>query len=69
MLADSSTRPLGDIVLHHRTIRRSADFSFHRLFYPLPSGLCILEQRAESVLSANHQRCLAMLKLQPIPSF
>ncbi|KAG5590699.1 hypothetical protein H5410_041213, partial [Solanum commersonii] len=43
------------IVLFRGTIRRSADCSFHHLFYPLSLGLHILEQRAESVLSANRQ--------------
>ncbi|KAG5571376.1 hypothetical protein H5410_061142 [Solanum commersonii] len=47
----------------------STDFSFHHRFDPLPSGLCILEQRAEFVLSANRQRCLAMLRLQLLHSF
>uniref|UniRef100_M1DCR0 Uncharacterized protein n=1 Tax=Solanum tuberosum TaxID=4113 RepID=M1DCR0_SOLTU len=51
------------------TIRRSADYSFHRLFDPLPSGLRILEQKAESVLSVNRQRFLAMLMLQVLRSF
>ncbi|KAG5631080.1 hypothetical protein H5410_002797 [Solanum commersonii] len=45
------------------------DCSFHHLFDPLPSGLCILEQRTESVLSVNRRRCLAMLRLQLLHSF
>ncbi|KAG5605790.1 hypothetical protein H5410_027282 [Solanum commersonii] len=60
---------LGGIVLLRGTIRRSTDCSFHRLFDPLPSGLSILEQRVESVLSANRQRFLEMLMLQPLHSF
>ncbi|KAG5585417.1 hypothetical protein H5410_045851, partial [Solanum commersonii] len=63
---------LGDspfFLLLFGTIRRSADYSFYRLFYPLPSGLCILEQRVESVLSANRQCFLAMLMLQLFRSF
>uniref|UniRef100_M1DKW1 Late blight resistance protein n=1 Tax=Solanum tuberosum TaxID=4113 RepID=M1DKW1_SOLTU len=56
-------------VLLRGTIRRSNDCSFHHRFDPLPSGLCILEQRAESVLSANRQRCLAVLRLQLLRSF
>ncbi|KAG5571499.1 hypothetical protein H5410_061265 [Solanum commersonii] len=61
--------PLGGIVLHHETIRRSANCSFHCHFDPLPSRLCILEQRVEFVLSANRQRCLVMLKLQLLRFF
>ncbi|KAG5572108.1 hypothetical protein H5410_061874 [Solanum commersonii] len=53
--ASSCSGPLGGIVLLCGTIWQSADCSFHRLFDPLPSGLHILEQRAESVLSANRQ--------------
>uniref|UniRef100_M1DMT6 Uncharacterized protein n=1 Tax=Solanum tuberosum TaxID=4113 RepID=M1DMT6_SOLTU len=34
---------------------RNADRSFHRLFDPATSGLRVLEQRAEYVLSVNHQ--------------
>uniref|UniRef100_M1D912 Uncharacterized protein n=1 Tax=Solanum tuberosum TaxID=4113 RepID=M1D912_SOLTU len=45
--APSRSGPLGDIVLFHETIRCSADCTFHRLFYPSPSGLRVLEQRAE----------------------
>uniref|UniRef100_M1DD12 Zinc knuckle family protein n=1 Tax=Solanum tuberosum TaxID=4113 RepID=M1DD12_SOLTU len=67
--ASSRSGPLGGIVLLCKTIRRRANCSFHRLFYPLPSGLRILEQRAESVLSANRQRFLAMLMLQLLRSF
>ncbi|KAG5585242.1 hypothetical protein H5410_045676 [Solanum commersonii] len=67
--ASSRSRPLDGIVLLHGTIRRRVDFSFHRLFDLLPSGLRILEQRAEFVLSANHQRFLAMLMLQLLHSF
>uniref|UniRef100_M1DZ23 Uncharacterized protein n=2 Tax=Solanum TaxID=4107 RepID=M1DZ23_SOLTU len=67
--ASSHSGPLGGIVLLRGIIRQSADCSFHRLFYPLPSGLRILEQRPESVLSANRQRCLAMLRLQLLRSF
>ncbi|KAG5590447.1 hypothetical protein H5410_040961, partial [Solanum commersonii] len=40
---------LGNIVLLCRIIRRNVDCSFHRLFDPAPSGLCILEQRVESL--------------------
>ncbi|KAG5590062.1 hypothetical protein H5410_040576, partial [Solanum commersonii] len=54
--ASSHSGPLGGIVLLRRTIRQSADCSFQFLFDPLPSGLHILEQRAESVLSVNRQR-------------
>ncbi|KAG5595079.1 hypothetical protein H5410_036311 [Solanum commersonii] len=65
----SLSGPLGGIVLLHGTIRRSVDCSFHSLFYPLPSGLRILEQRAKSILSVNRQRFLAMLMLQLLRSF
>ncbi|KAG5614637.1 hypothetical protein H5410_014461 [Solanum commersonii] len=41
----SCSGPLGGIVLLCETIWRSTDCSFHRLFYPSPSGLCVLEQR------------------------
>ncbi|KAG5619624.1 hypothetical protein H5410_004842 [Solanum commersonii] len=57
-LASSRPGPLGGIVLLHGTIQRSAKCSFHRLFDPLPSGLCVLEQRAGSVPLATHQACL-----------
>ncbi|KAG5610030.1 hypothetical protein H5410_021311 [Solanum commersonii] len=39
--------PLGGIVLLRKTIWRSTDCSFHRLFYSSPSGLRVLKQRAE----------------------
>ncbi|KAG5585756.1 hypothetical protein H5410_046190, partial [Solanum commersonii] len=39
--------PLGGITSLRGTIRRSADCSFHRLFDPLPSRLCLLKQRVE----------------------
>ena len=61
--------PLGGIALLGETVRRSADCSFHRLFDPSPSGLRVLEQRAECVPSANRQVCLAMLRLQLLRSF
>ncbi|KAG5571265.1 hypothetical protein H5410_061031 [Solanum commersonii] len=60
---------LGGIELLHGTIRQSTDNSFHHLVDPLFQGLRILEQRAEFVLSASCQRCLAMLRLQLLPSF
>uniref|UniRef100_M1D914 Uncharacterized protein n=1 Tax=Solanum tuberosum TaxID=4113 RepID=M1D914_SOLTU len=47
--------PLGDIALIHEIVRRSADCSVHRLFDPLPSGLCVLEQRAECFPSVIRQ--------------
>ncbi|KAG5610223.1 hypothetical protein H5410_021504 [Solanum commersonii] len=52
-----------------KTIWRSADCSFHLLFDHLPSVLCILEQRVESILTANRQRFLAMLMLPLLRSF
>uniref|UniRef100_M1D866 Uncharacterized protein n=1 Tax=Solanum tuberosum TaxID=4113 RepID=M1D866_SOLTU len=42
-------------VLLRETIRRSADCSFHRLFYPAPVGLRVLDQRAKCIPSANRQ--------------
>ncbi|KAG5590278.1 hypothetical protein H5410_040792 [Solanum commersonii] len=66
----SRSRPLGGIVLLLcRTIRRSAFCFFHCLFDSLFSGLRILKQREESVLSVNRQRFLAMLMLQLLRSF
>ncbi|KAG5631715.1 hypothetical protein H5410_003432 [Solanum commersonii] len=37
--------------------------SFHHFFDPLPLVLRILEQRVKSVLLANCQKCLAILRL------
>ncbi|KAG5630033.1 hypothetical protein H5410_001750 [Solanum commersonii] len=48
---------------------KHSDCFFHRLFDPLPSGHRILEQRAESVLLADHQRFLAILMLQLLRYF
>uniref|UniRef100_M1DPQ5 Integrase n=1 Tax=Solanum tuberosum TaxID=4113 RepID=M1DPQ5_SOLTU len=53
--APSRSGPLGGIVLLRGTIRRSVDCSFHRLFYPSPSGLRVLEERADQ-LSAQLKR-------------
>ncbi|KAG5568858.1 hypothetical protein H5410_064127, partial [Solanum commersonii] len=36
--------PLGGIVLLRRTIRWSADYSFHSLFDPSPTGLRVLNK-------------------------
>ncbi|KAG5572016.1 hypothetical protein H5410_061782 [Solanum commersonii] len=52
----------------------SRNYSTRRLLLsspsdPLPSGLRILEQRAESVPLANRQRFLAMLMLQLLCCF
>uniref|UniRef100_M1DY04 Mutator-like transposase n=1 Tax=Solanum tuberosum TaxID=4113 RepID=M1DY04_SOLTU len=56
-------------LFRERTIRRSADCSFHRLFYPSPSGLRVLEQRTECIPSAKRQVCLAIRKLPLLHSF
>ncbi|KAG5606140.1 hypothetical protein H5410_027632 [Solanum commersonii] len=45
------------------------DCSFHRLFYPAPSMLRVLEQRMECIPLANHKACLAMRRLQFLHSF
>ncbi|KAG5576950.1 hypothetical protein H5410_057084 [Solanum commersonii] len=65
----SHSGPLGGIVLLRGSIQQSTDYSFHHLFYPFPSELRILEQRAECVPSANRQVCLAMPRLQLLRSF
>uniref|UniRef100_M1DV73 Uncharacterized protein n=1 Tax=Solanum tuberosum TaxID=4113 RepID=M1DV73_SOLTU len=60
---------LGGISMLHETVQRHIDCSFHHFFDPLPSGLRVLEQRAEYVPSATHQVCLAKLRLQFLRSF
>uniref|UniRef100_M1DXL4 Uncharacterized protein n=1 Tax=Solanum tuberosum TaxID=4113 RepID=M1DXL4_SOLTU len=60
---------LGGISLLRGTVRRHTGCSFRRLFDPLPSGLRVLEQRAEYVPSATRQAHLAKLRLQFLRSF
>ncbi|KAG5585237.1 hypothetical protein H5410_045671 [Solanum commersonii] len=45
---------LGELVLLHRIIQRNADYFFHRPFYPAPSKLCVLEQRATFLRLSVH---------------
>ncbi|KAG5585217.1 hypothetical protein H5410_045651 [Solanum commersonii] len=49
---------LGDLVLLRRIIQQNTDCSFHRLFYPAPSRLHVLEQRTECVTSARRLHLL-----------
>ncbi|KAG5576612.1 hypothetical protein H5410_056746 [Solanum commersonii] len=59
---------LRDLVLLRGIIRQNADFSFHRLFDPTPSRLCVLEQMVECVPLV--MRMLQLLRsFQPFCSF
>uniref|UniRef100_M1DPP8 Uncharacterized protein n=1 Tax=Solanum tuberosum TaxID=4113 RepID=M1DPP8_SOLTU len=68
----SRSGPLGGIVLLRGTIRRSADCSFHLLFYPSPSGLRIraeLQNRCYTkVPTANSIAVTEMLGDSPMIS-
>ncbi|KAG5612217.1 hypothetical protein H5410_023498 [Solanum commersonii] len=66
--ASSRSGPLGGIILFRRTIWGSTNYFFHCLFYPSPSGLCVLKQRAECIPSVNRQACLAMIMIQLLRS-
>ncbi|KAG5590286.1 hypothetical protein H5410_040800 [Solanum commersonii] len=67
--ASVHSESLGGILLLRRIDQQNADCSFHRLIDPSPSGLRVLEQRAECIPSANRQACLVILRLQLLHYF